>query len=308
MEFMSPWVVDPVVRRFGLIYDITDFSAIVSVLKRSGNLVQDTSYTRIFRFQRRINQMARSHRLKLEKYLGDGALYSGRHPEKLLAMAIGVQRYYQRALESGFPFDRGLRIALNYGQYRLLPIEGGASGSGHRYEFFGHGIVELSRLVTGKAMREIDEVKNLLLRVGYSVSEVDRFFGPVLARDIDVVDKGEEDRRFFSYVNQSGTLINEGIVATDDFMRELDACGHIGGLFQASDDRRAYVAFRVGDSVDGVVAGARKLGPANLKGLGQVPIYELVDGAGWQLERLSRIEVEGLREALKRRSVEAVGS
>ena len=307
MEFMNPWVVDPVVRRFGLIYDITDFSAIVSALRRSGNVEQDSSYTRICRFQRQINQMARSHRLKLEKYLGDGALYSGRHPDRLLSMAIGVQRYYQRALDDGFPFDRGLRIALNYGQYRLLPIQGGEPGEDQRYEFFGHGIVELSRLVTGKAMPEIDAVKNLLLSVGYSVSEVDRFFGPVMDRDVDVVDKGEEDRRFFSYLNPSGTLINEGIVVTRDFIRALDEA-QVLDLYQALEGKRSYVAFRVGESAGRVVVGVRKLGQANLKGLGRVPLYEAVDGGAWQLERLPQIASGSLLEALERRPAETLST
>jgi hypothetical protein len=112
LDFLRPWVVDPKVSRFGLIYDITDFSAILSVLSRSGSAEQDRSYRRIFRFQRRVNQLARGRRLRLEKYLGDGALYSGRHPGRLLAVALGVQRYYKRSLEEGFPFDRGMRIAL----------------------------------------------------------------------------------------------------------------------------------------------------------------------------------------------------
>ena len=34
-------VVNPVVERYGLVYDITDFSAILSVLSRSGSAEQD---------------------------------------------------------------------------------------------------------------------------------------------------------------------------------------------------------------------------------------------------------------------------
>ena len=222
MDFMTTWVVDPLVRRCGLIYDITDFSAIVSYLGRSGSDDQDSSYRSVFRFQRWVNQVARSLRLQLEKYLGDGALYSGRHPSRLLRLALELQRYYERALREGFPFDRGMRIALNYGEYRLLPIEEGGFGTARRYEFFGHGIVELTRLATGKSMREIDEIKNLLIGLGYPASEVETFFAPALRQNVDLVDKAEESRRFYSYINPNGTLVNEGIVATQQFISEIE--------------------------------------------------------------------------------------
>ncbi|MEO8276085.1 MAG: hypothetical protein ABI639_07680, partial [Thermoanaerobaculia bacterium] len=43
LDFMAPWVVDPLVARFGLIYDISDFTETVSLLRRSGALEQDRS-------------------------------------------------------------------------------------------------------------------------------------------------------------------------------------------------------------------------------------------------------------------------
>jgi hypothetical protein len=43
LDYTKPWVVDPLVQRFGLIYDITDFSSIVSILRRSGSVL--TSYS-----------------------------------------------------------------------------------------------------------------------------------------------------------------------------------------------------------------------------------------------------------------------
>ena len=138
-------------------------------------------------------------------------------------MALGVQRYYKRSLEEGFPFDRGMRIALNYGTYRLLPIEGGDAGTGEmRYEFFGQGIVELSRLSTGKAMRDIDETRTLLIGLGYPAQEVDNFFAPVTSQNVDLVDKGEEQRQFYAYINRNGALVNEGIVASERFVQRLE--------------------------------------------------------------------------------------
>ncbi len=280
-DFSTSWVIDPLVRRFGLIYDITDFSAIVSVLGRAGSEDQDRSYRSIFRFQRRINQMARSHRLQLEKYLGDGALYSGRHPHILLFTAIQIQRYYKRALDEGFPFDRGMRIGLNHGEYRLLPIEEGEQGKAHRYEFFGHGIVELSRLATGKATREIDDIKTLLLGLGYPQQEVERFFAPLERQNVDLVDKQEEARQFYCYIDRHGALVNEGIAATQQFIAELSNSGMVRPLYRLREDRRDYLVLEIQLDNEELLVGIRELGNANLKGLEKALIYEVVDGQSW---------------------------
>ncbi len=277
LEFMKPWVVDPVVRRFGLVYDITDFSAIISVLRRSGADRQDASFREIFSFQRRINRMAHAHRLQLEKYLGDGALYSGRHPNRMLAAAILLQRLYRRALDDGFPFDRGMRMALNYGQYRLLPIESGDPDGGQRYEFFGHGIVELSRLVTGKTTREIDDIKTLLVSRGYDSADVESFFAPVARQNVYLVDKAQEARSFYAYINSSGALVNEGIVATAAFIRQIDEVQCFSRLGRLEIDGRRHVAFEFEEGGDRLAAGFRKLGVASLKGLGKVAIFEVID-------------------------------
>jgi hypothetical protein len=289
LDFTTTWVIDPLVRRCGLIYDITDFSAIVSYLGRSGSEDQDTSYRSIFRFQRWVNQMARSRRLQLEKYLGDGALYSGRHPSRLLHLAIELQRYYSRALLEGFPFDRGMRIALNYGEYRLLPVEEGTSGTPRRYEFFGHGIVELSRLVTGKAMREIDEIKNLLIGLGYPAAEVESFFAPALRQNVDLVDKIEESRHFYCYINPNGTLINEGIVATQQFIQQLEREGSVTHIASARDGNRSYLVLTLGEAANQLLVGLRKLGLASLKGLAKVPVYEIIDGELWRDQPLPSV-------------------
>jgi len=274
-------VIDPLVRRFGLIYDITDFSAIVSMLGRSGSEDQDQSYRSIFRFQRRVNQMAREHRLQLEKYLGDGALYSGRHPHILLFMAIQLQRYYRRALTEGFPFDRGMRIGLNHGEYRLLPIEEGARTKTHRYEFFGHGIVELSRLATGKATREIDDIKTLLLGLGYPQQEVERFFAPLERQNVDLLDKSEEARSFYCYIDKHGALVNEGIAATEHFISELSSSGMVRPLYRCREANREYLVLQIPLGNQEMLVGIRELGKASLKGLDKALIYEVVDGEPW---------------------------
>lgn len=281
LDFMTPWVLDPEVGRFGLVYDISQFSQTLSAMKQTSQLDQEKSFQAIFRFQRRINHLAFERRLRLEKYLGDGALYSGiNRPHKLLAVALLIQRYYRDAVNNGFPFDRGLRIALNFGQYRMLPIQSSQPGETERYEFFGHGIVELSRLITGKTVKETDEIKRLLLGLGYPQDNVDRFFAPLERRRLDVVEHREQGRRFHAYINTNGTLINEGIVATEQFVEELDKEGLVERLARPTTGE-PFVAVTVRDGVDRVTAGVRRLGDALFKGIGEVGVYEVIDGARW---------------------------
>jgi hypothetical protein len=281
LDFSKPWVVDPLVRRFGLIYDITDFSSIVSLLRRSGSEAQDLSFRRIFAFQRKVNRIARGYRLELEKYLGDGALYSGRHPALLLAASIRLQRHYRASIADDFPFDRGMRMALNYGEYRLLPIEGRGGGGRHRYEFFGHGIVELSRLVTGKSSEALSEIKHQLITSGYDPNDVERFFEPLSRRQNDLIDDREDRRQFFAGLNASGTLINEGIVATREFLEQvdLDELVSFRGIYEDGD--RRYGVVDIDDAGEILRVGIRRLGRARLKGLQNVHVFEVVDGEKW---------------------------
>lgn len=312
-DFMAPWVVDPQVHRFGMIYDIADFSEVVSVLRRSGAEVQDSSFREMFRFQRRVNRMADGRRLKLEKYLGDGAFYSSRRGQRLLVAAVGVQRLYAQALAEGFPFDRGIRIALNYGQYRLIPIHVSESGA-ERYEFFGHGLVELSRLTTGKAIREIEEIRTMLVNLGYREDVVHRFFAPLLQRNVDTVDPLAQARRFHAYINRNGNLVNEGIVATAQFLEQLDAENRFEDLRRAVEGDRRYVAVEILDrSAAGgapgrraqpasFAVGLRKLGVASLKGLDRLPVFEVVDLGHRAFAELDPMHGPGLMAAIERES------
>jgi len=279
MDFLAPWVVDPLVDRFGLIYDLTDFSAIVSMLRRAGSEVQDLSFRKMFRFQRRINQLASAQRMQLEKYLGDGAFYSSRRALPLLVAALQIQRNYRQEIDDDFPFDRGMRIAVNYGQYRIIPIGRGADEEA-RYEFFGHSLVELSRLTTGKASRDIDEIKTLLMSYGYPEHTVYRFFEPLMLKDVDVVDPREDSATFRAYINRNGSLVNEGIVATEAYLTRLAeevACPY---LSLGTQRHRTYVIAPLvaGDRKEAeLTAGIRRLGLATLKGLEKVPVFEIVD-------------------------------
>ncbi len=279
LDFMAPWVVDPLISRFGMIYDVTDFSHIVSLLRRASSDEQDRSFRSMFRFQRRVHRLAASQRLKLEKYLGDGAFYSARDAYRMLIVGLQVQRFYRQALADGFPFNRGMRIALNFAQYRLLPIHGGGSvGEPERYEFFGHGVVELSRLTTGKSMRELEEFKVLLINLGYDEQTVHRFFAPLTTAEHDVVDKREERRAFYAYLNRNGNLVNEGIVATAQLVERLAGEEVAQKLYPLRYEGRGYLALAL-ELPDGkCLAGVRKLGIVKLKGLEPLAVYEVVDG------------------------------
>lgn len=299
LDFMEAWVVDPRVERFGMIYDISDFSQTLSVLHRGGNESQDEAFRRMFRFQRRINRLAHAHRAKLEKYLGDGAFYSSREATNLLVCSVHLQRYYEQAVREGLPFDRGMRIALNYGSYRMIPM-GARPEEGERYEFFGPGLVELSRLTTGKATQEIDEVKTMLMSQGYPEATVHRFFAPLAARNVDVVDKREEARRFYCYINRNGTLHNNGMVGTGPFVAELEKELKHPRLRRGTDGQRIYVLLEVEHAGDRMTVGFRKLGFAHLKGLEKLAVYEIVDGATLDPASYADLPGLGLSAAIER--------
>jgi hypothetical protein len=285
LDFTHPWVVDPQVERHGMIYDISEFSQTLSLLHRAGTESQDEAFRMMFRFQRRVNRLARSRRVKLEKYLGDGAFYSSREALNLLVCGIHLQRYYERALAEGFPFDRGMRIALNYGSYRLIPMGSGRPEEGERYEFFGPGLVELSRLVTGKATQEVDEVKNMLINQGYPEPTVHRFFAPLAQKNVDVVDK----------------LHNNGLVATGAYMAKLEEEMGGGRLFyRGLHAEHSYVVVALEDAGEPLPVGVRKLGMAQLKGLERLSVYEIVDCAGLDLAALPELRGERLTGAVER--------
>lgn len=297
LDFMAPWVVDPEVMRGGLIYDITDFSATVSRLSMSDRQAQDDSFRSIFRFQRRFDRIAQGNRVKWEKYLGDGSFYSGRNPRRMLIAAIAMQRYYSKAVSEGFPFDRGMRMALNYGQYRLMPF-GSSSAKEVRYEVFGQGVIELSRLVSGKTSRDLDDIKTALVAKGYPEATVNMFFAPLTKQNVDLVDKLEEARPFYAYLNRNGTLINEGIVATARFIAELDRVGGIRAAYRVTEGDRHYVAVALETADEDLVVGLRRLGLAQLKGLERLAVYEVVDGQEWELAPTRALSFPNLLDAV----------
>src|SRR5439155_2631590 len=131
-------------------------------IRRGGRKEEINSYRQMLLFLRKLEAIADRNLLQFEKFLGDGAFYTTRYALRLVRAAAEIQRLYAEIRQTGFAFNKGLRIALNFGYYRLLPMKG--TGTNERItEFYGPGIVELSRLTTGKANKEIDEFAAFLI-------------------------------------------------------------------------------------------------------------------------------------------------
>jgi hypothetical protein len=188
---------------------------------------------------------------------------------------VEIQRYYSEMKSKGFAFNKGMRIAVNYGYYRLLPMKTGVDSAERITEFYGPGIVELSRLTTGKANKEIDDVAALLIAHGYEERKVRQFFAP-LSSGVDTVDHTQHAREFYSYVNANGHLINEGIVASLWFLQELSAELEAEGtrLFRLKAPWGYYVGFA--PNLSGVeYVGIRLLGMVSLKGIDKIDVGEI---------------------------------
>jgi hypothetical protein len=233
-------------------------------------------------FQRKLDSIAGRHLLQFEKFLGDGAFYTTRRALRLIRAAVEIQRCYADVRRKGFAFNKGVRIALNFGYYRLLPMKG--SGNERITEFYGPGIVELSRLTTGKATREIDEFASFLLTHGYDPTKVQAFFAP-LARGVDVIDHTQHAREFYAYVNNSGHLVNEGIVASLPLLQELsnELTSEGQQLFRLRAPWATYIGFA--PSLTGLeYIGVRLIGMVSLKGLDEVDVGEIVPFAPGEVE------------------------
>jgi hypothetical protein len=283
IDFGHPGVVDPMVHRFGLMYDISSFSEILGNLARSGRKGELGSYRQMVLFHKRIETIAQRHRLQFEKFLGDGAFYTTRKPLRLVLAAIEIQRFYSDLKRRGFAFNRGLRIAVNHGYYRLLPMKPVTSTSSQVLEFYGPGIVELSRLTTGKATREIEEIQGFLISHGYDPTHVQQFFAP-LARGVDTVDRAIQEREFYAYVNSNGHLMNEGIVASSGLCQELSIELHADDhpLFHLRAGWGEYVGFR-SPLPELEFIGLRLLGMTSLKGLDEIEVTEIVGFRGGEV-------------------------
>jgi hypothetical protein len=282
MDFSKPGVVDPMIHRFGLIYDISAFSETLGNIRRAGGKEEIKSYRQMLLFQRKMEVIANRHVLQFEKFLGDGAFYTTRRAMRLIRAAVEIQRAYGEMKRKGFAFNKGLRIAINYGYYRLLPMKVGESETIN--EFYGPGIVELSRLTTGKANKEIDEIASFLVAHGYDLSKVQQFFAP-LARGVDVIDHQQHAREHYAYVNANGHLMNEGIVASMALLQELSAelTSEAQQLHYLTAPWGTYIGFS--PAIAGMeYVGIRLLGMVSLKGLEKIEVGEIVPFAPGDVE------------------------
>lgn len=276
MDFGRAGVVDPMVHRFGMIYDISKFSETLGNIRRGGGKEELRSYRQMLVFQRKLDTIATRHLLQFEKFLGDGAFYTTRRALRLVRAATEIQGFYTEMKRKGFAFNKGLRIAINYGYYRLLPMKTSADTNEQITEFYGPGIVELSRLTTGKANREIEDISEFLVSHGYNERTVQQFFAP-MARGVEVIDHTQASREYYAYIDGNGHLVNEGIVASMALVQELSS--ELGQeaqqLYRVSASYGSYIAFA--PSLPGVeLLGARLLGMVALKGLDKIDVAELV--------------------------------
>lgn len=276
IDFGHSGVVDPMVHRFGLMYDITSFSETLGNIARGGAKGELGSYRQMLLFQRRLDAIATRHNLQLEKFLGDGAFYTTRTVIPLVRAAVEIQRFYDELCKKGFAFDRGLRIALNYGYYRLLPMRGRPTSGDRSMEFYGPGVVELSRLTTGKSSREVEEIEDYLISHGYDLSAVQKFFSPLRAGALRGA-RGSEQGRFRAEVDDNGHLINEGIVASLPFLEELskELISESHQIFRLKTPWANYIGFRP-DVEQVAFVGIRLIGTVSLKGMERLEVAELI--------------------------------
>ncbi|MCG6964024.1 MAG: hypothetical protein LJE95_12230 [Acidobacteria bacterium] len=276
-DFARPGVVDSTIRRFGLVYDLTRFTETLEAVRKEGRRAEERALRFMYIFQHRLEEIRIHRRLIFEKYLGDGAFYSARRALRVLAAACEIQRLYDQLREDGFPFDRGIRMAMNFGTYHLLAMEHVGPGQ-VRYEFFGHGVVELARLTTGKSAREVEEIAEFLIHSGYSPTAVDHFLAPLLrARGGE---HNSTQRPHEASLDAHGELINEGIVLTTPFLTELKRELDESESFTAADAGEQWLGLTLRESdLPPEHVGLRRLGVARLKGLSPL---ELIEAMPWQ--------------------------
>jgi hypothetical protein len=275
IDFPMPGVVDSAVRRYGLLYDLVEFSQLLEELRRRGRAAEDHAIRFMVRFHQNGEEIRDRHRLRFEKFLGDGAFYSARSARSVLLAAAELRVLYERLRRQGFPFDRGLRIALNVGAYHLLHMRTTGTDDRPHFEFFGHGLVELARLTTGKTTQEVEDIADFLIASGYSVQRVLEFLEPV--RHAPRYSESVRERPYAAFLVENRELVNLGGVATEAFLRDLEAEWTGLPLAEAEAYGVRWLLLPCDAArLDGPWVGLRFLGTARLKGLDPTPLAEVV--------------------------------
>ncbi len=274
LDFTHPGVTDSAVLRYGLLYDLADFTHQLEDLRRRGRQWEQQGLLLMTKFLQQVEEIRAKHRLKFEKFLGDGAFYSARSARPVLLAAAELRILYERLRRQGFPFDRGLRLAANVGTYHLVPM---ALGKGTRphFEFFGHALVELVRLTTGKTTKEVDDITDFLLAAGYDINRVLEFLEPV--RHESRIPEHARERPYAAYLAENGELANLGCVVTEAFLHDLDReLGEVPLLrTEAYGVQWLLLPFDPARPEKPWI-GLRLLGTARLKGIDPGPLAEMV--------------------------------
>lgn len=274
LDFTASGVVPSVVRRCGLVYDLVEFTQILEALRRRGRATEENAMRAMVRFLGQVDEIRERNRLKFEKFLGDGAFLSARSARAVMLAAAEIRLLYERLRRAGFPFDQGLRLAANVGTYHLLPMVA-PSAERSQFEFFGHGVVELARLTTGKRTHEVEDIADFLISSGYDVHRVLQFLEPV--RQSVRVPDAVRDRPYAAYLAENGELVNLGGVLTEDFVRELEVeWGRDPVAHVELAGARWLVLTPASNSLSGYWIGMRFLGTAMLKGLDPVQLIETI--------------------------------
>jgi hypothetical protein len=273
-DFTSPGVLPSVVRRYGLLYDLVEFTQIIEELRRRGRGTEEQAMRQMVRFLGRVDEIRERHRLRFEKFLGDGAFYSARSARGIFLAGAELRLLYERMRKQGFPFERGLRLAMNVGTYHLLPMFS-ASGDRSHFEFFGHGLVELARLTTGKTTHEVEDITDFLIAAGYDLNRVLQFLEPV--RHANRFTEFIKDRPYAAFIAENGELVNLGGVATESFLRDLESDWGEVHAMQAEQYGMRWLLIPTGPEGDEAPwVGLRALGTARLKGLEPTQLAEVM--------------------------------
>lgn len=273
-DFGTPGVLTSMIRRYGLLYDLVEFTQLIEELRRHGHSTEEHALRMMMHFNARIDEIRQRYRLKFEKFLGDGAFYSARSARAILLAGTELRTLYEYLREHGFPFDRGLRLAINVGSYHLLPMVPSNASRPH-FEFFGHGLTELARLTTGKRTHEAEDIADFLVSCGYDVNAVISFLAPV--RETARTPEHARNRSYSAYVAENGELVNRGGIVTEAFIQDLDGEWDGRGRATAAAWGVRWLILPCGTPEDpGPYVGLRPLGTARLKGLDPVPLAEMV--------------------------------
>ena len=272
LDFTSPGVLPSAVRRYGLLYDLVEFTQLLEELRRRGRTSEEAAMRQMVRFLARVDEIRARHRLKFEKFLGDGSFYSARSASAVFLAAAELRVLYEGTRSQGFAFDRGLRIAVNVGTYHLLPMVSTAVNRPH-FEFFGHGLVELARLTTGKTTHEVEDITDFLLASGYDLHRVIEFLEPVrhAIRFADIL----KDRPYAAFLAENAELVNLGGVVTESLLHDLESEWGERPLADAEAFGTRWLLLATGPADQGAPwIGLHWLGTARLKGLEPTPLAE----------------------------------